>query len=83
MKTNIRLLRGNVAAPALEVSRANNLKQHHQTYCDTQVPRTRPALIMIWRTHPANGRLECRWALEDGTANDEGVSCSKLLRQAA
>ena len=86
MKTNITLLRGNTAAPGLQMSRANDRKQNHQfeSYGDAPVPRVRvpPALQMIWRVH-SSGRLECRWAADSGALSDEGVSCSTLLRQAA
>jgi hypothetical protein len=87
MKTNITLLRGNAAAPGLQVSRANDLKQYHrfERYGDAPVPRVRarPTLQMIWRVHPTSGWLECRWAVDRGALSDEGVSCSTLLRQAA
>ena len=87
MKTKFALLRGNVAAPALQVSRANNFKQddRFERRRDAQVSRarTRPALIMVWRSHPVSGRLQCRWALDRGSATDEGVSCAHQLRNAA
>jgi|SRR6185295_4215105 hypothetical protein len=85
MKTNITLLRGSVAA--LQVSRANVSAQHcgsETRYRGAQVRqvRTPPALRMIWRSHAATGRLECRWAVDRGAATDEGVSCRKRLRRA-
>jgi hypothetical protein len=85
MKTNVTLLRGNAAALALQVSRANGLTRNYrfEKYRDAQVLRPRPALMMIWRIYPTNGRLECRWAVDRGTATDEGVSCNNLLRKAA
>jgi len=88
MKTNITLLRGTVAAPALRVNRANVSAQYcgFERRCrSAQVPqvRTPPALRMLWRSHPATGRLECRWAVDRGAATDEGVSCSKHLHRAA
>ena len=87
MKTKLTLLRCTVAVPAHEMSRANHLIQHcrFETSRKEQVPgvRARPALTMIWRTHPTNGRLQCRWALANGAATDEGVSCSYRLRSAA
>jgi hypothetical protein len=87
MKTNITLLRGNAATPAVKASRANHLKRNRRfgRCLDTVAlhARPRPALMMIWRTHPANGRLECRWATDHGTATDEGISCTNFLRKAA
>jgi hypothetical protein len=84
MNTNITFFRGNVAAPALQGSRANSFKQNRffERCRDPQVP-TRAAIIMVWRTNPANGRLECRWVADQGSATDEGVSCNDHLRQAA
>jgi hypothetical protein len=87
MKTNIAILRGNVAAPALGASRANNHEQdaRSEKNRDSKVSRAqaRPALQMIWRVHPTSGRLECRWAVDRGALSDEGVSSTTLLRQAA
>jgi len=83
MNTNITLLRGNAAAPALRESRATSFKQNHSfTSCRTAWMPERAALMMLWRTNPASGRLECRWVADHGTATDEGVSCNDL-RQAA
>ncbi|MGJ4899164.1 hypothetical protein ACQR2B_29340 [Bradyrhizobium oligotrophicum] len=83
MNTNVTFLRGNAAAPALQGSRANRLNQvrFFENCRDTGVP-ARAALVMVWRTNPASGRLECRWAIDGGAATDEGVSCNDL-RQAA
>jgi hypothetical protein len=87
MKTNITFCRGNVAASALPARRANSFKpkrriESGRDATPAQVPA--PAiLMMVWRTNPASGRLECRWVTECGTATDEGVSCNDLLRQAA
>ena len=84
MNTNITFFRGNAAAPALLGSRATSLKQDHSfASCRTARTPKRVLLTMLWRTNPANGRLECRWAAEGGTSTDEGVSCRDLLRQAA
>jgi hypothetical protein len=87
MKTDITLLRGNCAAPALKVSGANDLKRDRQLErCpDTEAlhARARPTLLMIWRTHPTNGRPECRWAADRGAATDQGVTCNNFLRKAA
>jgi hypothetical protein len=87
MKTNITFIRGNAAARALKVSGANVHKRDRrfQGCLDTEAlqTRARPTLMMIWRTHPTNGRLECRWAVDRGTATDEGVSYPNLLRKAA
>jgi hypothetical protein len=87
MKTNITLLCGNEAVPGRKMSTANDLTQNRQLEScrDARVPRlrARPALTMIWRTHPMHGRLECRWAADRGTATDEGVSCNNLSRKAA
>jgi hypothetical protein len=84
MNTNITFFRGNAAAPALHGSRANSFKQNRsfERCRNARVP-TRTALMMVWRTNPAGGRLECRWVAERGTATDEGVSCHDHLRQAA
>ena len=83
MNTNVTLLRGNAAAPALWGSRAPNLKQN-PSFARGRAARMpeRAALIMLWRTNPASGRLECSWVTDQRTATDEGVSCSDL-RQAA
>jgi hypothetical protein len=87
MKTNIALLRGNVAAPALQASQTNNHEQdtRSEKNRDLKVSRAQscPALQMIWRVHPTSGRLECRWAVDGGALSDEGVSCTTLFRQAA
>jgi hypothetical protein len=45
--------------------------------------QTRPKLKLIWRTNPANCRLECHWVVEGEAATDEGVSCGQLSRRAA
>jgi hypothetical protein len=83
MNTNVTLIRGNAAAPALRGSRANRFNQvrFFENSRDTCAP-ARAALVMMWRTNPASGRLECRWAVDSGAATDEGVSCNSL-RQAA
>ncbi|MGJ5132010.1 hypothetical protein [Bradyrhizobium sp. SZCCHNS2096] len=83
MNTNVTFLRGNAAAPGLEGSRANRVNQvgFLENRRDTGAP-ARTALVMVWRTNPASGRLECRWAVDGGAATDEGVSCNNL-RQAA
>jgi hypothetical protein len=87
MKTNIALFRGNVAAPALQASRANDPKQNRPSEAchDAQAPRVlaRQAPVMIWRINTTTGRLECRWSLERNALTDEGVSCANLLRRAA
>jgi hypothetical protein len=87
MKTNIILLRSNAAAPALKMSRANDHKRDRRIErcfdIEALHARARPTLTMIWRTHPTNGRLECRWAVEHGAATDEGVSRTNFLRKAA
>jgi hypothetical protein len=86
MNTNITRTRGNVAALVLLVGRAKSITSNRRPggrpSAHPQVP-VRTKLMMIWRTHPASGRLECRWVMERGTATDEGVSCNDLLRQAA
>ncbi len=83
MNTNTAFLRGNAAAPALRGSRATSFKQNHSFVrgCAARMPE-RAVLMMLWRTNPASGRLECRWVTDHGTATDEGVSCNDL-RQAA
>jgi hypothetical protein len=82
MNTIIRLFRGNAAAPALQGSRASVKQDRFLARRIAELP-TRAALVMVWRTNPASGRLECRWVAEGGIATDEGVSCNDLLRQAA
>lgn len=83
MNTNITILRGNAVAPALRGSRATRFKQDHFfARCRTASKPERPALMMLWRTNPASGRLECRWVTDHGGATDEGVSCS-AFRQVA
>jgi hypothetical protein len=77
---------GNVAAPAFDGGRANSLRQHRRFERFRQARREVPAramLRMVWRTHPASGRLECRWVTERGATTDEGVSCNDTLHQAA
>jgi len=78
MKTNLAIFRGTVAAPALQVSRANELNRPLQSLRNAEPPRVRPrpALFMIWRINATSGRLECRWSLERGAQADEGVSRS-------
>jgi hypothetical protein len=88
MQTNLAIFRGTVAAPALQVSRANELRQNRplQSLRGAETPRVRPrpVLIMIWRINAKSGRLECRWSLERSAQADEGVSCSHFfLRRAA
>jgi hypothetical protein len=81
----ITYLPGNVAAPA--VSRASSPKQNRllARYRDARPHEMgrRPGLVMIWRTHPITGRLECRWSLERSALADEGVSRRNPLRRAA
>lgn len=87
MKTKVAILGGTVAAPGLEFSRANVSKQNQllQARRDAEVPRVRPRpiLVMIWRTNPTSGRLECRWSLQRSAQTDEGVNCNHPLRRAA
>lgn len=87
MNTKIATLPGKVAASAVRRSRANSFTLDHQSEICRDAglrPMSRPAvLLMVWRTNPASGRLECRWLAEGGGATDEGVSCYDLLRQAA
>lgn len=87
MKTNITPLCGNCAAPVLKVSGVNDLRRDsRREMCRQTAPhqaRARPTLMMIWRHNPKHGRLECRWATDHGTANDEDVSSNNRLRQAA
>jgi hypothetical protein len=86
MNTNIARTRGNVAALVPHAGRAKSITSNRRPgdrpSAHPQAP-FRTKLMMIWRTHPASGGLECRWAIERGTATDEGVSCNDLLRQAA
>jgi hypothetical protein len=87
MNTKFARLLGNVAAPALQMSRAKDPKQNQlfKVYRDARPLRTRarPALVMTWRAHPTSGRLECRWSLERSAPADEGVSRTYSFRQAA
>jgi hypothetical protein len=85
MNTNIAPTRGNVAALVLHVGRAKSVTSNRPGGRPSAHPRApvRTKLMMIWRTHPASGRPECRWVIERGTATDEEVSCNDLLRQAA
>jgi hypothetical protein len=87
MKTNIAFFHGNAASPVLEASRAANVTDFRrvargQVSASTCAP-VRPVLKMIWRVHPTTGRLECHWESDGGTATDEGVSGSPLVRRAA
>ena len=86
MKTNRATFLGTVAAPVLRLSRAN-LQQNRPLQCHraSKAPpvKPRPALIMIWRSNPTSGRLECQWTLERNAQVDEGVSSIDLLRWAA
>jgi hypothetical protein len=81
MNTNIAPTRGNVAALVLRVGRAKSITSNRPSAHPRAPVRTK--LMMIWRTHPASGRLECRWVIERGTATDEGVSGNDLSGQAA
>jgi hypothetical protein len=83
---NIVFFCGNVAAPALSRSRANNFTRNRrfEHSRDAQPRRAeRVVLIMVWRINPASNRLECRWVVEHDAATDEGVSCNGSLRHAA
>jgi len=88
MKAKIALLRGNVASPELQLSRASNVthirRVERSTIAKPTCTPSRTALTMIWRIHPTSGRLECHWRVDGGgTATDEGVSCSLLVRRTA
>jgi len=87
METKLTFLRGIVAAPAHEMSRANTLIRHRrfETSRKERAPgvRARPTLRMIWRTHPISGRLQCLWAVDNGSATDEGDSCRDRPRRAS
>ena len=77
---------GNVAAPAIDRGRADSLTQDRRLERYRKAQREVPAratLMMLWRTNPASGRLECRWVTERGATTDEGVSCNDTLHQAA
>jgi hypothetical protein len=66
MNTNITPTRGNVAALVLDVGRAKSITSNRppgdRPSAHPQAP-VRTKLMMIWRTHPASGRLECRWVI--------------------
>ena len=87
MKAKIALLRGNVASPGLQLSRASNVthirRVERRTIAKPTCTASRTALTMTWRIHPTSGRLECHWRVDGGAATDEGVSCSLLVRRAA
>ena len=87
MKTNIAFFQGNVASPGLEASRATKVTQIRPVATGlvsaSPCAPARPVLKMTWRVHPTTGRLECHWGTDGGTATDEGVSCSRLVRRAA
>ena len=85
MKSKITFLRGNVAPPVPQKARATNVLYSRCVEQPVAVPcqQTRPKLKLIWRTNPANCRLECHWAVEGEAATDEGVSCGSLFGQAA
>jgi hypothetical protein len=85
MKTNVRFFRGNVVSPVLEASRATNVAQISRIDrgLTASCAPPRSTLLMTWHIHPATGRLECHWMTDGGTATDEGVSCSRFVRQAA
>ena len=87
MNRKITHLPGNVGAPALRGRRASHPKQNRLLvrYRDARPHEMgrRPGLVMIWRTHPITGRLECRWSLERSALADEGVSRRNPLRRAA
>lgn len=85
MKSKITLLRGNVAPPVAQKARATNVLYSRCVERPMAVPcrRTRPKLKLIWRTNPANSRLECHWVVEGEAATDEGVSCGSFFGQAA
>jgi hypothetical protein len=85
MKSKITLLRGNVAPPVRQKARATNVLYNPSDERPMAVlcRQTRPKLKLIWRTNPANCRLECHWVVEGEAATDEGVSCGQLSRRAA
>jgi hypothetical protein len=87
MKPKIALLRGNVAAPELQFSRARGATQirrvERRMIAEPTCTPSRTVLTMTWRVNPTSGRLECHWRADGGTATDEGVSCSHLARRAA
>jgi hypothetical protein len=86
MKPKIAFLRGNVAPLAPQKGRATHVTHSSRAEQRAAAPtcqQPRPNLKMIWRTNPANRRLECHWAVEGDAAADEGVSCGRLLRRAA
>ena len=87
MKAKIALLRGNVASPELQLSRASSVtsirKVERRMSAEPTGTPARATLTMIWRVNPTSGRLECHWRVDGGTATDEGVSCSLLVRRAA
>jgi hypothetical protein len=86
MKTNVTFLCSNGESRVLEASRATKVMQVGRVERHPAAPsRTPPrsALVMIWRTHPISGRLECRWVVEGGTATSEGVSCGQPIQRAA
>ena len=64
MNKNITPTQGNVAALVLHVGRAKSITSKRRPggrpSAHPQAP-VRTKLMMIWRTHPVSGRLECRW----------------------
>jgi hypothetical protein len=86
MNTNVTSTCGNVAARVLHVGRAKIITSNRWSGGRRSArPQAlvRARLVMVWRTHPASGCLECRWVTEPGTATDEDVSSCDLSRQAA
>jgi hypothetical protein len=85
MKPKIAFLRGNVAPLVPHKGRAPHVthSRAEQRAAAPTCQQLRPNLKMIWRTNPANRRLECHWAVEGDAAADEGVSCGRLRRRAA
>jgi hypothetical protein len=86
MKAKIAFFRGIVAPLAPQKGRVTHVThscQAEQRLAAPTFERPRPNLKIIWRTNPANRRLECHWAVEGDAAADEGVSCGRVFRRAA
>jgi hypothetical protein len=84
MKPKLAFLRGNVAPPVPQKGRAINVVHSYRAEQRVAAPtcqQPRPNLKIIWRTNPANRRLDCHWVVEGDAATDEGVSCGKLFRR--
>jgi hypothetical protein len=82
-----KLLRLQVLASAGAAPRPTRVVSSHGNHPDTGAAsaarrKLRPVLVCHWRSHPVDGRLECRWRLEprEGSSDETPGQSPRLSK---